>query len=283
MIFDYIRRVSSNPYVLRLVRALDLGGPLKKAYFALLKPKGGVVSLSFGGFLSDIVVHDFEELQVMDSFLKDGEREEKRMLGVLMDNLLSGDNALDIGANLGIHSIFMAQKVGPEGTIIAIEPESENFARLIKNIDINQLDNIRPIQVALADKEDFGGLYIKNRIGRGAISLIRDGEAEFCQNVTVLPGDEILERYGLPVPIVIKIDVEGYEFLVLKGLTRTLSHSTCRLVCCEIHAHIIPQGTEKTTIDAFMDSLGFICAVAFRRGGETHAVYRKRQDSSVRA
>jgi len=107
------------------------------------------------------------------------------MLAVLMDDLHPGDSAFDIGANLGIYSIFLANKVGPNGRIIAIEPESTNFSRLKNNIDLNKLSNIIPIRVALGNRKDIGGLYIKKNIGRGAISLIREEGAEYCQEAPI--------------------------------------------------------------------------------------------------
>lgn len=275
MRYSFLRRASANSVVLRVIHSLRLGGLLKKVYYSALRPSGKIMKLSFHGVSMDFFVHDFEELLVAASILEEGDRDERRMLAVLMDDLHPGDSAFDIGANVGVHSVFLAKKVGPNGRVIAIEPESMNFSRLKKNIDLNKLGNIIPIRAALGDRKDIGGLYIKKRIGRGAISLIRDEGSEYCQEVPILTGDDLVTNHGLPIPSALKIDVEGYEYLVLLGIKRILSHQGCQLVCCEIHSQIIPEGTGKRTIDEYMKSLDFINTDTFKRGSEIHAVYRK--------
>jgi len=267
--------------VLRVIHSFKLGGLLKKIYYSALRPGGKIKKLSFHGVSINFFVHDFEELRVAASILEEGDRDERRMLAVLMDDLHPGDSAFDIGANLGIYSIFLANKVGPNGRVIAIEPESTNFSRLKDNIDLNKLSNIIPIRVALGNRKDIGGLYIKKKIGRGAISLIREEGAEYCQEAPILTGDDLVTDYDLPVPYAIKIDVEGYEYYVLLGIKRILSHQKCQLVCCEIHSQIIPEGTGKRNIDEYMKSLDFINTDTLKRGSEIHAVYRKERSKSA--
>lgn len=97
------------------------------------------------------------------------------------------------------------------------------------------MKNVEPVKAALGDRIDKGTLYCRRRIGIGANSLLKSSNSEFLQTVNIFPGDYIVKERNLPLPKAIKIDVEGFEYPVINGLKDTLSHETCKLVCCEVH------------------------------------------------
>ncbi len=82
-------------------------------------------------------------------------------------------------------------------------------------------------------------------------------EARYSE-VEVVEGDKFVEAHGLPPPSAVKIDVEGYEYAVLRGLRRTLSSPSCKLVCCEIHSRYLPAGVVPEDVIRFLMSLGFL-------------------------
>jgi hypothetical protein len=90
-------------------------------------------------------------------------------------------------------------------------------------------------------------------------------------------GDEVLDRECLPVPAAAKIDVEGYEFHVIRGLRRTLTNLSCRLLCCEIHPAFLPSGINPQTVIDEVKGLGFNNVVLHERSGQIHMVARKDQ------
>ena len=77
------------------------------------------------------------------------------------------------------------------------------------------------------------------------------------QVVEIVAGDGFREAEKLPIPRVVKIDVEGYEYQVLQGLQSTLAQPPCELLCCEVHPKFLPRGVAPQVILSFVKSLGF--------------------------
>lgn len=109
------------------------------------------------------------------------------MVTPLLQLLQSDDVAYDIGASIGIHTIFMAKKACEKSRVIAFEPETKSYGALRRNINFNNLSNIAPIKMALSDKVDVLSFYTKKRIGMGSSSLIKSNESNFCQKVKIVP------------------------------------------------------------------------------------------------
>ena len=141
--------------------------------------------------------------------------EESRMLDQL---LRPGMIALDIGANIGAHTIFMTKKVSPGGLVVAFEPQREIFQLLCANVALNALHNVHTHHAALGaelgeiivpfiDYEkggNFGGLTLGNH---------DKGETVPCRTID----DMKLRRCD-----VMKIDVEGMENEVIIGATQSI-------------------------------------------------------------
>jgi FkbM family methyltransferase len=145
-----------------------------------------------------------------------------------LDRLLRpGMNCIDVGANFGYHSIRMAQVVARKGgKVYAFEPEPFSYHLLLKNIAENRLEHgIVPHRIACGDRDGEAFLY-------------RDPNPANFGGAAVLPGQDpsLRERLVGRVPLrrldslfsddrpihLVKIDVEGYEFCVLRGMERIL-------------------------------------------------------------
>src|SRR6266700_354635 len=130
--------------------------------------------------------------------------------------LREGDVAIDVGANLGTHTVFFAGKVGPRGKVFAFEPQRIVFQGLCANLALNGIANVHalaaaagraPERLALPDVDyaaagNFGG------VGLGARA---DGGGAATVEVMTL------DSLGLDRCQLIKIDVEGMELDVLDG------------------------------------------------------------------
>ncbi|GEM_PF-738548 len=133
--------------------------------------------------------------------------------------LRTGQTVLDIGANIGTHTLFFAKAVGQEGVVHAFEPQRIVFQTLCGNLALNSITNVYTHNVALgaeigeirvpaldyASENNFGGIELEDGL---------DGEAVEMQTVDSL---------HLPQCHFIKIDVEGMELQVLKGAVNTLA------------------------------------------------------------
>lgn len=136
----------------------------------------------------------------------------------LSDYLKRGSIFVDIGANIGTHSLKAAFVVGPSGKIISFEPHPKTFYYLNKNIHLNAFDNIETHNCALGDKS--GHLYFSNNIA--------DDQNCIVSSAGIKVEVKKLEAAVSPRKIdLIKIDVEGYELFVLRGGMRLLEHTDC--------------------------------------------------------
>jgi FkbM family methyltransferase len=130
-----------------------------------------------------------------------------------------GMNFLDVGAHIGKYTLRASGKVGKDGKIISIEPNIDNFRLLLKNIELNGLTNCIPLNIAAYNRDAEIDLFFGMTPARG--SVIENFGRGSCK-VKARPLDCVLAEIGIESVNLIKIDVEGAEYEVLKGLENTL-------------------------------------------------------------
>ncbi len=180
----------------------------------LPQPKGKVVVKTNFGF----------KIQIDPTFDKNIENViyqrgvyELGTLTVLQSLLKQGDVFVDVGANIGFLSLAGAYKVGKEGKVYAFEPVPDTFEMLKINKTINQFAQIKLTQVALGNKEKEETIYSETE-NRGGASIINHTSKKGIKiKVKRLDDINIIEKINI-----IKIDVEGFEFEVLKGAEKTI-------------------------------------------------------------
>ena len=143
-----------------------------------------------------------------------------------IDELLTpGDVAIDVGANLGYFSAVMAQRVGATGQVWSFEPVPETYERLLIARDLNGFDNLTPLPFALAASEGPMSIAYDARLTGNASLLSEVSVSDRVRRVEVrahtLDG-LIASGVVTGLPALVKIDVEGFEFEVLKGAERTI-------------------------------------------------------------
>lgn len=254
---------------------MHLSSLMKRIYFLLYAPKDRKIRLQSFGLEAFFVTRNYQDLLTFETTFNKGDKDEENMLIHILDTLKPDDISYDIGANIGIFTVLMAKKVSQTGRVIAFEPETENYNALQNNIIINGLSNVTLEKVALGDRYDKANLYIKKRMGSGSISLIKSDDSDYCGTVNIVPGDSVIQKDNLPVPKVVKIDVEGFEYPVIKGMQKTLSNEKCKLVCCEIHSNLCPPEIKPQMILDLLLSMGFNKVKTYSRGKEIHAVCLK--------
>ena len=132
-----------------------------------------------------------------------------------------------------------AAQVG-QSRVLAIEPEAQNFAILIENIVLNNLQHaIVATNLAMSAKFGLGRLSVHAITKGGAYySFVPDGAESGSGVMTqVQVGaslDDLVNRFGFDVPTHIKIDVDGHEPDIIRGATEVLSNERCRSILIEI-------------------------------------------------
>jgi FkbM family methyltransferase len=159
---------------------------------------------------------------------------ESRVHEALTGAVKPGDVVWDVGANVGVYSELFCERVGRDGQVVAFEPLPESCERIrerVPNCDWLQVEN-----VALGDTDTVGRLVTGSESVENHVETetdMRNGEAGSIP-VTIWRGDTICDRLG-QVPNVIKVDVEGFEEEVLKGMSKMLDSTGLRSILVEVH------------------------------------------------
>ncbi|HWM46103.1 MAG TPA: FkbM family methyltransferase [Xanthobacteraceae bacterium] len=146
---------------------------------------------------------------------------------------------VDIGANVGLFSLFVAANAGPDARIVAIEPEPGNMARLTFNLGANKTLPIRPLALAVGDEECEVAISL-NRRDRGGTRAhaVTATDAGDLVRVPCRPLLSVLREEGLMAVDALKIDVEGMEDRVLAPFFRDAPPELWpRLVLIEDSSH----------------------------------------------
>lgn len=123
---------------------------------------------------------------------------------------------IDIGANIGAYSLFVAAKAGPRARILAIEPQPEIFARLTYNIAQNPFGTVKAIACALADKPGELTLFLDpGNKGESSVRILRSSAATAVR-VPATTLFALMQSEGYDRLDAIKLDVEGAEDLILE-------------------------------------------------------------------
>ncbi|HYE35043.1 MAG TPA: FkbM family methyltransferase [Methylocaldum sp.] len=122
---------------------------------------------------------------------------------------------VDVGSNIGAYALFAAEIVGESGKVIAFEAATENFQLLRKNIEINGKNSvIAAYQIGISDKKETLRLGLNRQGNRGANSFLKpEGETEEVQCYSL---HEALQMADVKKIDVLKLDIEGFEYPVLK-------------------------------------------------------------------
>lgn len=131
----------------------------------------------------------------------------------------TGNIVVEVGANIGAHTVDLARMVGPSGEVHAFEPQRLVFQALCANIALNQLTNVYTYQVGVGATQ--GAMQLpkvdpSQRFNYGGISLGRYEVAEDVRIVTIDSMDLIHCHF-------LKVDVEGMEHQVLSGAANTIA------------------------------------------------------------
>lgn len=159
-----------------------------------------------------------------------------------LDELQPGDVVYDVGANIGWFSMLAARKVGPQGSVFAFEPSLANAFYLRMNAATNGLVNVITVPAAAGSGGGWGRFSEESSLeGR----LSNDGESL----VPLVSLDEWPEAVGSKPPALLKIDVEGGEGDVLRGM-ETLLRTAKPVLIVELH------GT-AAEVAAILDGFGY--------------------------
>ncbi len=199
-----------NPFAYRLMKKiLKIVYPIKKQRSSLRT----VIDYDRG--LMNVDTRSLAEYKVM--FFN---QYEPAITSLIKHIVKPGDLCIDIGANVGGITLVMSFTTGRKGKVIAIEPHPSMVERLKANIELNRLDNVSIMPVALSDTTGSAVLYAAEEDyfhqGRSGLKPSKGITREIT--VEKITGKMLQDKIGNQLCKFIKIDVEGHDFIVLKEL-----------------------------------------------------------------
>jgi FkbM family methyltransferase len=190
-----------------------------------------------------------------------------------------GDTVIDIGAHIGLYTITSSKQVGKTGKVVAIEADPDNFWLLKRNIALNNLTNVLPLNYAVFSTRTRIKLYEQSASAKYNSLMLARARTENYVEVNADTLDNLLKVRGINEVNWIKIDVEGAEFEVLKGSTETLSSNNMSLL---VEIHNIEDPSHYDNIVDFLKHHDYEITFEqhYNNSGESHVIFSKNNNSS---
>ncbi len=154
---------------------------------------------------------------------------------LLQQHLRPGMTAVDVGGNIGYYALLESRLVGPTGKVIAIEPVPQNVDQLRRNVNANGRTNIEVHQLAIADRNGTLPMYLSARSNWH--SLLPTPSSRICM-VPVSTLDDFIASAAPDSVDLIRMDVEGYEIEIIKGMRQVLGQYNPYLLV-ELHPDVV--------------------------------------------
>jgi FkbM family methyltransferase len=182
----------------------------------------------------------------------------------------SSDIVVDAGAHVGVYSLKAAKQVGTNGRVIAIEPADENYKLLLKNIAINKARNIIPCKVGLYSSEGRAKFYIKeSSMPHSLFKKLEESPITKVDEINITTLDSLLQKLGICHVNILKINVEGAEFDVLKGARNFLAEMRISKIVITTHP---PHEQTSKIIVRYLATFNYRVKVV-KLKGDTRVIY----------
>ena len=177
---------------------------------------------------------------------------------IMEEKIKVGSIVVDVGANIGLHTLNMARIVGNTGQVFAFEPDPSNFEILRKNVKINNYQNIILEEKAVGDKHGRVTLYQSDHPGNHRLfPQTKQAKGEVEVELTSLDKYFIDSNLAEKISF-IKIDVEGLEFSVLNGMKNILKNNKKIKILFEfVPENIMEVGFAPIGVLNLLTSIGF--------------------------
>jgi FkbM family methyltransferase len=176
----------------------------------------------------------------------------------LLEHLeLEGQVCLDVGANIGLHTLSMSRLVGPRGRVIAFEPEQHNHGLLRENLRLNGAGNVDARRMAVGNH--LGSVRMAlSASNHGDHRVAREDSAGAGQEVPLTTVDEAVKDVPAGAVRVVKIDVQGFEHRVLQGMRRTVERNPDLVLLLEVFPEALQEaGSSASGLVRELVELGF--------------------------
>jgi FkbM family methyltransferase len=177
---------------------------------------------------------------------------------------LGGGVCIDVGANIGWHTLALSECVGPAGKVFAFEPSPREYRLLLENLRLNNVTNVVAERSALGDRKETRWLRLNSR-NRGDNRIVSERKAgEQYESIAVEVGEDVLAALPAGAIKLVKIDAQGYDQFVVKGLREVLMRNPDAVLAVEVDPDALYEaGTKPCEFVGYLVEQGF-------RGWELH-------------
>lgn len=166
---------------------------------------------------------------------------------------------IDVGANIGVHVMYAAAIVGSSGYCFAFEPNPHSFSRLQQHISRNKITTVSTYQTALGNEQ--GTIILHGCEDENVGSTLRERSEHVVDSdceVSLSVGDDWLYEIPRDKNGIVKIDVEGFEYQVLQGMTHFIDNHEQFMYVVEVTDVWLRQnGNSAQQLFEFFSSRGF--------------------------
>jgi FkbM family methyltransferase len=147
------------------------------------------------------------------------------------------DVVIDVGAHYGLYTLLASRLVGNQGIVLAFEPHPYNYKRLLINLRLNKIKNVKTFNLALGDFKGQTKLYLFSNSGGHSTTpeVLSASSFDGYINVKVNTIDTIIRKLGIEKVSLIKIDAEGAELNILKGARESIQTHGPKLTIASYH------------------------------------------------
>ena len=171
---------------------------------------------------------------------------------------LGGGVCIDVGANIGWHTLALSECVGRAGKVFAFEPSPREYRMLLENLRLNNVTNVIAERAALGERKETRWLRVNSRNwGDNRIVTERKAGGQY-ESIAVEVGDDVLAALPAGAIKLIKVDAQGYDQFVVKGLRDSLLRNPDAVLAVEVDASALYEaGSSPTALVAHLVEQGF--------------------------
>jgi FkbM family methyltransferase len=182
---------------------------------------------------------------------------ERTTIRFIKNNLKPQHVVIEVGANIGAHTLLMAKMVGPGGFVYAFEPTEFALLKLRKNLSLNPaLNNVKVVDCLVSNSSETAAAKV---IINSDWSLDGVQRPEVLINKKIVTIDEFVHENKIARLDFLKVDVDGYDLKVLQGAKDTIN-SFKPIIFCELCEYVLNQrGDSVNGIFEYLFGMGYEC------------------------
>jgi FkbM family methyltransferase len=236
--------------------------------------KRAVMETEAGRFYADPVSHFYAYSRVPGGY-------EPLLTTCVRRVLRPGDTFMDIGANESYFSVLASSLVGPDGLVVAVEPQQRLNAVIHRNICENSAHNILSLRYAISDSDGKSEFFLAPDINTGYSGLFRTAKYNLpTEIVPTITLERLVGMLSLKKVKLMKMDIESFEYEAILGSKAVFESGLIENIAVELHPSVLEQrGKRAADIEEFLLSAGYKKDESFGSVGAGHGqglLFRRR-------